>query len=58
MLINRSSRIGKKQIKKQVSQSETWLEGVVFYYFIKTQTPKKGSLTKEMRKENAVSLGI
>ena len=50
--------MGKIQIKKQVSRSETWLKGVVFHPFIKPQTPKKGIILKEIRKQNAVFLGI
>ena len=58
MVINRSSRIGGKQIKKQVSRSEKWLKGVVFHSFIKAQTPKKGSILKEVRKQNALFLDM
>ena len=58
MPINRSSRIGKKQIEKQVSRSETWLKRVVFHPFRKAWTPKKESIFKETCKQNAVPLSI
>ena len=50
--------MGEKQIKKQVSRSETWLIGVVFHPFIKAQTLKKGSILKEICKQNAVFLDM